>query len=988
MPKSEYINSTSIEGTVKGLFPKALKLLDELTKQLTEFDNKASSNHLQSTTRNLALHISSLVQDGHTDLAGISELTQLLTVKAFLYRAQKLHDYIGESSGDKNEDLLIALFESKTRDHDGNRVAFETFKKTVERDAFGIVITAHPTFSISKELTHILAELVVRGNENVIGTKQGTEFLSKKSSNELISDVAKTPHGTSNQITLEDEMDFALMAIKNIRQALRRVYRILFSVSQKAYPNDWQRLTPKLLTVATWVGYDLDGRADIGWSTTFKQRMIVEKIALEDYLDALKKIEEPKVEKLEDIKERIQVSIAFLNNDLKRLDVDPNDVNQIASLSRAMVESLETRLIDLGSIISRLSEEIEKNGEAAMLLAILRAEMANFGLAFAHTHVRLNATQIANAIRHETSLTSSPEDPANRRRYLRNISNLLENVKPVSINFGSIMRERTSAKRLLMIVTQFLKFVDTSEPIRFLIAECNSAFTVLSALYFAKLFGIEKKIDIAPLFETSHALEQGHEIIAELLDNPQYVETILSRGSLCIQTGYSDAGRYIGQIPASLALERTRIKLSQLLYKRDLIDIKLVIFDTHGESIGRGSHPLSFADRLDYTYPPANRAAFQKAGISIKQEVSFQGGDGFVYFANPDLAFSTLCRLLDHAIVDTKFGKDELVTRDAFYEDRAYSLDFFLSVKGFNERLLDNPDYAITLDLFGLNLLYPTGSRNMRRQHIDGGQVDLEHPSQVRAIPHNAILQQLGYMSNTISGLGNAVAKDQDSFIEMFHNSDRFRRLISMVAYARHLSDLDRLHGYISLFDPTIWIRRSTVEENPERVEQMQRLTHILRHSSKHEKMNRIYRTFLNDTVQLDQALEKLKLKTLLPEYAEDCYPDIVILHGIRIALIHEIFLLIARMPRFTSLARSAEDVVGELLHLNINHGVEILRQAFPITEAVPDPDVFGESETYRTDSDQGYDREHRELFEPIEKLYDMVRCVGTAITHINNGVG
>jgi phosphoenolpyruvate carboxylase len=983
LPKNDLINFASLEEAANDIFPKASSLCSDLTKKLTEFDDKAASNHLQSPTRNLALHISSLVQDGYTDLTGLSELTQLLTVRAFLFRAQKLRDYIGECSGEKNEDFLTTLFESKTRDTNGNPVTFEVFKEIVEREIFGIVITAHPTFSISKQLTHILAELVVRGKKNNIGNSQGTEILGKKSTTELIDEVAATPHGSSEQITLDDEMDFALMAINNIRQALRRVYRILFAVSQKVYPHDWQRLTPKLLTVATWVGYDLDGRADIGWSTTFKQRMTVEKLALEDYLKTLEELEG-----LDDIKNRIQVSASLLNEDIERLDRDSSDVDAIASFSREMVKNIETRLTDLGLIISRLSEEIEKGGKEATLLAILRSEMANFGLAFAHTHVRLNATQIANAIRHETSLTTSPEDPANRRRYLRNISTLLENVKPVSINFGSIMRERTSAKRLLMIVTQFLKFIDVSEPIRFLIAECNSAFTVLSALYFAKLFGIDKKIDIAPLFETSHALELGHEIIAELLDNPQYVETIRSRGRLCIQTGYSDAGRYIGQIPASLALERTRIKLSQLLSKRDLRDIELVIFDTHGESIGRGSHPLSFSDRLDYTYPPANRAAFQNAGISIKQEVSFQGGDGYVYFANPDLAFSTLCRLLDHALTNITEGQNKQIATDPFYEDRAYSLDFFLSVKGFNERLLDNPDYAVTLDLFGLNLLYSTGSRNMKRQHIDGGQVDLEHPSQVRAIPHNAILQQLGYLSNTISGLGNAIAKDQDNFIEMFHNSDRFRRLISMVAYARHLSDLDRLHGYISLFDPTIWIRRSTVEENPERVEQMKRLTHILRHSSKHEKMNRIYRTFLNDTVQLDQALANLKIKNLLPEYAENCFPDLVILHGIRIALIHEIFLLIARMPRFTSLARSAEDVIGELLHLNINHGVEILRQAFPITESISDPIAFGEDESYRTDADQGYDREHRELFEPIEHLYDMVRRVGTAIAHINNGVG
>ena len=982
------------------LFPEASRLRVELADTLIDLKVKAASNHLHSPSRNLALHISSLVQNGRTDMSGLSDLIGLLTTKAFTYRVRKLRDYVGECSVTENETILDTLFEAKTRDADGQLVSFEVFRDTVEREAFGIVITAHPTFSISQRLTRILAELVSRDDRDGPEPNDDPDDLAGFSLDELIAEAATTPHGSPETITLDDEMDFALMAIGNIRRALRRVYKVLFGVAQRTYPDDWQTLTPKLLTVASWVGYDLDGRADIGWAVTLKKRLVVEKLALDDYLVALEG-----TTGLDDVQDRLRASVEMLDGDLERLDADPNDVDAVAAFSRSLVESLETRLTDLGWAIGRLSEEIDeglekdevlendkdlendKGGETAARLAVLRAEMANFGLAFAHTHVRLNATQITNAIRHDVSLTSSPEDPANRRRYLRNISDLLEDVEPVAVNFGSIMRERTSAKRLLMLLTQFLKFVDTGEPIRFLIAECNSAFTVLSALYYAKLFGIEDKIDISPLFETSQALEQGHEIIAELLDNPQYVETIRHRGRICIQTGYSDAGRFIGQIPASLALERTRIKLAHLLAKRDLADVELVIFDTHGESIGRGAHPLSFSDRLDYIYPPASRAAFREAGIRIKQEVSFQGGDGYFYFANSELAFSTVCRLLDHALADT-LDADNRGAPDPFYDDNDYSLDFFLSVKGFNERLMDNPDYAVTLDLFGLNLLYPTGSRTMKRQHVDGGQVDMEHPSQVRAIPHNAILQQLGYLSNTISGLGMAITKDQDRFNDMFQKSDRLRRFISMAAYARHLSELDRLHGYISLFDPTIWIRRSTVETNPKRVEQMQHLAHILRHSSRHEKMNRIYQIFLKDTVYLDQALADMNAENLLPEYAEDCSSDLALLHGVRIALIHEIFLLIARMPRFSNLARSADDVINELLRLNINHGVDILRLGFPVSEATPDPDAFGEAATYHTDVDQGYEREHRELFDPIEDLYDLVRRVGTAISHITGGVG
>jgi len=211
---------------------------------------------------------------------------------------------------------------------------------------------------------------------------------------------------------------------------------------------------------------------------------------------------------------------------------------------------------------------------------------------------------------------------------------------------------------------------------------------------------------------------------------------------------------------------------------------------------------------------------------------------------------------------------------------------------------------------------------------------------------------------------------------------------MSLVAYARHRSDLDRLHGYISLFDPTIWNRRSTVEKNPARVEQMQHLAHILRHSSRHEKMNRVYRTFLNDTAYLDRALADMEAGDLLPDYAGEISPDLSLLHGVRIALIHEIFLLIARLPRFSNQAFSADDVIGELLHLNIQYGVDILRRVFPVSEAAPDPEAFGEAATYRTDVEQGYEREHRELFDPIEDIFDLVRRVGTALTHISGAVG
>ena len=146
---------------------------------------------------------------------------------------------------------------------------------------------------------------------------------------------------------------------------------------------------------------------------------------------------------------------------------------------------------------------------ALVRLAVLRAELANFGLGMAHTHARLNATQIHNAIRREIGMESAPDDPSRRRSYTAAVNALLDAVEPATINFGSLLHESASGTRLMMLVAQMLKYVDATTPVRFLIAECETSFTLLAALYFAKLFGIADRVEISPLFETRKALERG-----------------------------------------------------------------------------------------------------------------------------------------------------------------------------------------------------------------------------------------------------------------------------------------------------------------------------------------------------------------------------------------------------------------------------------------------------------------------------------------------
>ena len=208
-------------------------------------------------------------------------------------------------------------------------------------------------------------------------------------------------------------------------------------------------------------------------------------------------------------------------SDPKFLD-NVNDVKYISNFLFKNKDKLitnENLLIEkIDGIVASIKFKKIKNYQRLVdNLIVLKIVVKNFGLGLGRTQVRLNANQLNNAISKEIDLKGDPDDPSNKRTYLQIISRLIENVVPVKINFGSILEENLNARRYFMIIKQMFKYIDENQTIRFLIAECDYALTVMTALYFSKLFGVDEKIDISPLFETEKGLSTGHEVISLLL---------------------------------------------------------------------------------------------------------------------------------------------------------------------------------------------------------------------------------------------------------------------------------------------------------------------------------------------------------------------------------------------------------------------------------------------------------------------------------------
>ena len=149
---------------------------------------------------------------------------------------------------------------------------------------------------------------------------------------------------------------------------------------------------------------------------------------------------------------------------------------------------------------------------------------------------------------------------------LARIVGMIETARNETVNFESLDLETATAIRQFALIAQIQKHVDRETPIRFLIAETESPATVLIAVFFATLFGVDHITDVSPLFETPLGLETGARIIERLLEEKAYRQLRRSAGSGCaLQTGFSDAGRFVGQIAATLAIERLHHGLAEAI---------------------------------------------------------------------------------------------------------------------------------------------------------------------------------------------------------------------------------------------------------------------------------------------------------------------------------------------------------------------------------------------------------------------------------------
>ena len=912
----------------------------DLNARLQDMHALTAESPLYNPVFQLSLDLSRQIEGGELDFKNLNALVSELECDALQSRATKLHRLLAPVSMADNDAALA------TAGQDGS---FETFAARWATPVQHIVFTAHPTFLLNGAQSDAVAQAATKG--------------------EISEQMVCVADHNRDDVTLDYEHAEAMAAIGRAASARDHLNAQLFDQASKRWPKEWRALRPMPFRFATWVGYDMDGRTDICWTTSMHYRLREKSLRLASYAAAVLEIgAAPDVaEQLSRAAKHAEAMAALLRTNLDA----PADLS--AAANRLTADDPD-KLVSLTPIIEAL-EALAETADAAQAKAlfVLTSAMRADGLGMGWIHFRVNASQLNNAIRRRID-TDQRLDLSSRSALIR-LRALLKSAKPLRSNFAALSIEDTTALRVFLSMAQILKHIDADAPIRMLIAECEEPQTVLAALYFARLFGVEDKVDVSPLFETESAMEHGGRFLDALLAEPAYQDYARARGRVAIQTGFSDAGRFVGQLPAALAIERLQSRLARTMAKHRLTDVAALIFNTHGESMGRGAHPTGFADRLTYPLSIWARRQFAENEIALEPEISFQGGDGYLFFRTPELAYATLVRIAE--VEQTPLPTDD----DPFYAQTDISLDFYRGIRRVQRDFLASRTYARSLTAFGLGLLNDTGSRKSRRQFdVDANRA--MSLRQIRAIPHNAILQQLGYPVNLIAGTGTAAGDDVETVAELLNISQRGRQIIRMLRASNRLASIKSVAAYGELFNSAYWASRpyrgteSFLE--PACLSLAERLTVDDRNSA--------FRTLTSrlrvDALKLHRLL-KLVDSDVEVAGREDLRRSLGVLQALRLALMQHLFLLAVQVPAFSrSNDISRDDVLEMVFAMRIDDALDQFRRAFPVSApSIDDFDVI-EATDYPDGAEQAYAGIHASFIEPMAQSYALILRIGTAIAN------
>ena len=384
-----------------------------LREQAQRIDIDPMTNSVFALTQTLFRDL----EDGkitQTDLAALANEVhfELINERAERFRAQ--HAGADETAAWAP---LVARLEEIAKE------GFEAFAAAIAQERGGLVFTGHPTFALSTELRAAFAAHVSKP------TKTSRTRLAK---------LIKTDNRAWNQsISLHGEHEEVQAALENAAHAQRRMAETILKIARKRFPDRWRALRPALPTLACWVGYDLDGRADIHWSQSLTFRLTEKAMQLERYAARAQDIlsRTGKSAWLDGLAGHLRQAAALTRKHAALFAADLTNADNLVTAANAITEHAPHTILDAEEVLDSLDEGVRNASDdlAAELIAF-RAEVEAQQLGTARIHLRVNAAQVRTVINRDLGLET--EDRELGRVALAELAQKARKSKPVKVNFG------------------------------------------------------------------------------------------------------------------------------------------------------------------------------------------------------------------------------------------------------------------------------------------------------------------------------------------------------------------------------------------------------------------------------------------------------------------------------------------------------------------------------------------------------------------------
>ena len=191
-----------------------------------------------------------------------------------------------------------------------------------------------------------------------------------------------------------------------------------------------------------------------------------------------------------------------------------------------------------------------------------------------------------------------------------------------------------------------------------------------------------------------------------------------------------------------------------------------------------------------------------------------------------------------------------------------------------------------------------------------------------------------------------------------------------------------------------MWLSWSTRTADSKRSEDMKDVANLLEKFDVHWKLNKVYRQLHQEYMEVRNWVLGRKSRGRIAVgrgrvVEKEIRDELLLMHGIRVAIFHEIFLLSVRIPKFSDQAGTSRDeIIAKLIRFDILDAVHTLRKIFPARKVQASTRGFGESSNYLSEIKIDYSNEEKNIFKQLEALHECAKRVSTGITHFIGSVG